>query len=57
MVDLDYNDTMYIDQFNDGLHANIQHQLTLLNTTLTTIIEFTNRAIALDNRLFNFHIL
>jgi hypothetical protein len=24
MVDLDYNNSMYIDQFNDGLHINIQ---------------------------------
>jgi hypothetical protein len=24
MVDLDYNDLMYIDQFNDGLHIDVQ---------------------------------
>jgi hypothetical protein len=24
MVDLDYNDSMYIDQFNDGLHIDVQ---------------------------------
>jgi hypothetical protein len=52
-ADLDYNDAMYIDQFNDGLHIDVQWQLTLLDTRPTTMIEFTNKAIALDNRLFN----
>jgi hypothetical protein len=54
MADLDYNDAMYIDQFNDGLHIDVQRQLALLDTRPTTMIEFANRAIALDNRLFNF---
>jgi hypothetical protein len=31
MVDLDYNDPLYIDQFNDGLHLDVQRQLALLN--------------------------
>jgi hypothetical protein len=53
-ADLDYNDAMYIDQFNDRLHIDVQRQLTLLDTRPTTMIEFANRAIALDNRLFNF---
>jgi hypothetical protein len=57
MADLDNNDAMYIDQFNDGLHINVQWQLTLLDTRPMTMIEFANRAIALDNRLFNFHTL
>jgi hypothetical protein len=57
MADLDYNDAMYIDQFNDRLHINIQWQLALLDTRPITIIEFANRAIVLDNRLFNFHTL
>jgi hypothetical protein len=48
---------MYIDQFNNGLHINVQRQLALLNTRPTTMTEFVNKAIALDNRLFNFHIL
>jgi hypothetical protein len=48
---------MYIDQFNNGLHINVQRQLALLNTRPTTMTEFVNKAIALDNRLFNFQIL
>jgi hypothetical protein len=57
MVDLDYNDAMYIDQFNDRLHIDVQQQLALLETKPTTMIDFANRAIALDNRLFNFRTL
>jgi hypothetical protein len=57
MVDLHYKDAMYIDEFNDGLHIDIQQQLALLDTRPTTMIEFVNRAITLDNRLFNFQIL
>jgi hypothetical protein len=57
VADLDYNDAMYIDQFNDGLHIDVQRQLALLDTRPTTMIEFANKAIALDNRLFNFRIL
>jgi hypothetical protein len=57
MADLHYNDAMYIDQFNDRLHADVQQQLALLDTRPMTMIEFANRAIALDNRLFNFHTL
>jgi hypothetical protein len=57
IADLDYNDAMYIDQFNDGLHIDVQPQLALLDTRPTTMIEFANKAIALDNRLFNFHTL
>jgi hypothetical protein len=57
MADLDYNDAMHIDQFNDGLHIDVQLQLALLDTRPTTMIEFANRAIALDNRLFNFRTL
>jgi hypothetical protein len=56
-ADLDYNDAMYIDQFNDGLHIDVQRQLALLDTRPTTMIEFANKAIALDNRLFNFRTL
>jgi hypothetical protein len=57
MADLDYNDAMYIDQFHDGLHIDIQWQLDLLDTRPTTMVGFVNRAIALDNRLFNFCML
>jgi hypothetical protein len=56
-ADLDYNDSMYIDQFNDGLHIDVQRQLALLETRPTTMLDFANRAIALDNRLFNFRTL
>jgi hypothetical protein len=52
-ADLDYNNAMYIDQFNDGLHIDVQWHLALLDTRPTTMMEFANRAIALDNRLFN----
>jgi hypothetical protein len=54
MADLDYNDTMYINQFNDGLHIDVQWQLTQLDMRPTTMVEFANKAIALGNRLFNF---
>jgi hypothetical protein len=57
IADLEYNDSIYIDQFNDGLHIDIQRQLALLETKPTTMIDFANRAIALDNRLFNFRTL
>jgi hypothetical protein len=57
MVDLDYNDSMYIDQLKDGLHIDVQRQLALLETRPTTMLDFANRAIALDNRLFNFRTL
>jgi hypothetical protein len=54
MADLDYNDAIYIDQFNDRWYIDVQWQLTLLNTKLMTMIEFANSVIALDNWLFNF---
>jgi hypothetical protein len=54
MANLDYNDPLYIDQFNNGLHINIQRQLALLDTRPETMIDFINKAITLDNRLFNF---
>jgi hypothetical protein len=57
VADLDYNNPLYIDQFNDGLHLDVQRQLTLLDTRPTTMTDFANKAIALDNRLFNFHTL
>jgi hypothetical protein len=57
MADLDYNNSIYIDQCNDGLHIDIQRLLALLETKPTTMIDFANRAIALDNRLFNFRTL
>jgi hypothetical protein len=53
MADLNYNDPLYIDQFNDGLHIDVQRQLALLDTRPETMIDFANKAIALDNQLFN----
>jgi hypothetical protein len=49
MADLDYNDPLYIDQFNDGLHIDVQRQLALLDTRPNTMIDFANKAITLDN--------
>jgi hypothetical protein len=57
IADLDYNDSMYIDQFQDGLHLDVQRQLALIDEKPTTMIEFANKAIALDNRLYNFRTL
>jgi hypothetical protein len=57
MADLNYNDPRYINRFNDGLHIDIQRQLALLDTRPETMIDFANKAITLDNRLFNFRIL
>jgi hypothetical protein len=57
MADLDYNDPLYIDQFNDGLHLDVQRQRALLDTRPTTMTDFANKAIALDNHLFNFRTL
>ena len=57
IADLDYTDSFYIDQFSDGLHIDVQRQLALLDTRPTEITEFANRAIALDNRLYNFRTL
>jgi hypothetical protein len=56
-ADLDYNDMMYIDQFNDGLNTNVQRQLALLDSRPDNMTDFANKAIALDNRLFNFRTL
>jgi hypothetical protein len=48
-ADLNYNNTMYIDQFNDTLNTDIQRQLALLNSHPNNMIDFANKAIALDN--------
>jgi hypothetical protein len=57
MADLDYNDPLYIDQFNNGLYIDVQRQLALLDTRLETMIDFANKAIAVNNRLFNIRTL
>jgi hypothetical protein len=55
--DLKYNDETYIDQFSDGLNTDVQRQLALLDEQPTDLTEFANKAIALDNWLFNFRTL
>jgi hypothetical protein len=57
MADLDYNNPLYIDQFNDGLYLDVQRQLALLDTRPTTMTDFANKAITIDNCLFNFRTL
>jgi hypothetical protein len=49
IANLDYNDPHYIDQFNDGLHIDVQRQLALLDTRPETMIDFANKAITLNN--------
>jgi hypothetical protein len=56
-ADLHYNDAIYIDQFNDRLNTDAQRQLALLNSRPDNMTDFANKAIALDNRLFNFNTL
>jgi hypothetical protein len=56
-ADLDYNDAMYIDQSNDRLNTNVQTQLALLDSRPDNMTDFANKAIAMDNRLFNFRTL
>jgi hypothetical protein len=56
-ADLDYNDAMYIDQFNDGLNTDVQRQLALLDSRPDNMTAFANKAIALDNQRFNFQTL
>jgi hypothetical protein len=48
-ADLDYNNAMYINQFNDGLNTDIQRQLALLDSHPNNMTDFANKAIALDN--------
>jgi hypothetical protein len=56
-ADLNYNYAMYIDQFNDGLNTDVQRQLALHDSHPDNMTDFANKAIALDNRLFNFRTL
>ena len=51
--DLNYNDAAYIDRFNKGLQQETQKQLAVLDSLPTTMIDYANKAIELDNRLFN----
>jgi hypothetical protein len=56
-ADLDYNDAMYMDQFNDRLNTDVQRELALLDSCPDNMTDFANKAIALDNQLFHFHTL
>jgi Retrotransposon gag protein/Zinc knuckle len=53
IADLDYNDSAYIDKFDGGLPERTQTQLAMLPTRPTTITEYANKAIEIDNRLYN----
>jgi hypothetical protein len=53
IVDLDYNDSAYIDRFDAGLPERTQIQMAMLPVRLTTIVDYANKAIEIDNRLYN----
>jgi len=53
VADLDYNDSAYINRFDAGLPERTQTQLAMLPTKPTTIIEYANKAIEIDNKLYN----
>lgn len=56
-ADLRYGEDVCIDQFYDGLNTDVQRQLALIETLPTEMVAYANRAIALDNRLYNFKTL
>jgi len=53
IADLDYNDSAYIDKFDAGLPERTQTQLAMLPAKPTTITEYANIAIEIDNKLYN----
>jgi len=53
IADLDYNDSAYIDKFDAGLPERTQTQLAMLPTKPETITEYANKAIEIDNKLYN----
>jgi len=53
IADLDYNDSAYIDKFDAGLPERTQTQLAMVPAKPTTITEYANRAIEIDNKLYN----
>jgi len=55
IADLDNNDSTYIDKFDAGLPERTQTQLAMLPTKPTTMTAYANRAIEIDNKLYNIH--
>jgi hypothetical protein len=53
IADLDYNDSAYIDRFDAGLPERTQTQMAMLPERPTTIVNYANKAIEIDNRLYN----
>jgi hypothetical protein len=53
IADLDYNDSAYIDKFDAGLPERTQTQLAMLPTKPATMTEYANKAIEIDNKLYN----
>jgi hypothetical protein len=53
IADLDYNDSAYIDKFDAGLPERTQTQMAMLPEQPTTIVNYANKAIEIDNRLYN----
>ena len=53
ITDLDYNDSAYIDKFDAGLPERTQTQLAMLPTKPTNMTAYANRAIEIDNKLYN----
>jgi hypothetical protein len=52
-VDLDYNDSVYIDRFDAVLPERTQTQMVMLPERPTTIVNYANKAFKIDNRLNN----
>jgi len=52
IADLDYNDSAYINKFNASLPERTQTLLAMLPTKPTTITEYANRAMKIDNKLY-----
>ena len=52
IADLNYNDSAYINKFNASLPERTQTLLAMLPTKPTTIMEYANRAIKIDNKLY-----
>jgi len=53
IANLDYNDSAYIDKFDAGLPERTQTQLAMLPVKPGTITEYANKAIEIDNKLYN----
>jgi hypothetical protein len=53
MQDLQNNDSAYIDRFDAGLPERTQTQMAMLSERPTTIVNYANKAIEIDNKLYN----